>query len=145
MLLNSIKAKAGATKSKKRVGRGNSSGSGTYCGRGCKGQGQRKSGNLRPGFEGGQTPLIMRLPKLKGFKNPNKIKFQVVNVKDLELFNDGDEVNILTLLEKKLVRRKGEPVKLLGQGKLAKKLTVKVHKMSAMAKDKVLSAGGKVL
>ena len=86
MLLNSIKPIKGAKKSKRRVGRGNASGHGTYSGRGCKGQGQRKSGNVRPGFEGGQTPLIMRLPKLKGFKNPNKIDFQIVNVKDLERF-----------------------------------------------------------
>ncbi len=145
MLLHSIKIKSGATKSKKRVGRGNSSGSGTYCGRGCKGQGQRKSANTRPGFEGGQTPLIMRLPKLKGFKNPNRINFQVVNVKDLECFKDGDEVNMLTLLEKKLIRRKRDPVKILGHGKLTKKLVIKAHKISASAKDKVLQAGGKIL
>ena len=145
MLLHSIKSKSGATKAKKRVGRGNASGSGTYSGRGCKGQGQHKSGNTRPGFEGGQTPLIMRLPKLKGFKNPNKIDFQIVNVKDIERFKDGDEVSILTLLENKLVRRKDKPVKLLGHGKLTKKLTIKVHKISSTAKDKVLQAGGKIL
>ena len=145
MLLNSIKYKGGAMKAKKRVGRGNSSGSGTYCGRGCKGQGQRKSGNVRPGFEGGQTPLIMRLPKLKGFKNPNKVKFQIVNVSDLECFKDGDEVNVLTLIEKKLVSKKLEPVKVLGYGKLIKKLTIKVHKISSSAKDKIIKAGGKVL
>ncbi|MBU1017830.1 50S ribosomal protein L15 [Patescibacteria group bacterium] len=145
MLLQSIKSKGGATKNKRRVGRGNASGRGTFSGRGCKGQGQRKSGNVRPGFEGGQTPLIMRLPKLKGFKNPNKAYFQVVNIKDLDCFKDGDEVNVLTLLEKKLIRRKGEPVKLLGEGQLTRKLTVKVHKVSATAKDKVLQAGGKIL
>ena len=145
MLLHSIKPKKGPTKGKKRVGRGNSSGHGTYSGRGSKGTGQHRGGNLRPGFEGGQTPLIMRLPKLKGFKNPNKVHFQVVNVKDLECFNDGDEVNILTLLEKKLIRRKDKPVKILGHGNLAKKLNIKVHKISAVAKDKILKAGGKVL
>ncbi|MBN2095814.1 50S ribosomal protein L15 [Candidatus Peregrinibacteria bacterium] len=145
MLLNSIQSKSGATKKKKRIGRGNASGHGTFSGRGCKGQGQRKSGNVRPGFEGGQTPLIMRLPKLRGFKNPTKAYFQVVNVKDLDRFKDGDEVNVLTLLEKRLVRQKGEPVKLLGHGKLTKKLTVKLHKISATAKDKVLQAGGKII
>lgn len=145
MLLNSIKPKKGSVKPKSRVGRGNASGSGTYCGRGCKGQGQRKSGNVRPGFEGGQTPIIMRLPKLRGFKNPNKIQFQIVNVGSLEQFNDGEEVNVLTLLEKKLIRRKNEPVKVLGQGKLTKKLTVKVHKISSAAKEKVIAAGGKVI
>lgn len=145
MNLNSIKSKKGALSSKTRVGRGNASGKGTYCGRGCKGQGQRKSSNVRPGFEGGQTPLIMRLPKLKGFNNPNRVEFQVVNIKDLDRFNEGDEVNILTLLDKKLVRKKAQPVKLLGNGKISKKLTVKVHKISAAAKDKILTAGGKVL
>ena len=145
MQLNSIKPKAGALKSKRRVGRGNGSGRGTFSGRGCKGQGQRKSGNVRAGFEGGQTPLIMRLPKLKGFKNPNKVEFQVINVKDLDQFNDGDEVNVLTLLEKGLVRRKIQPVKLLGNGKIPKKLTIKLHKVSTAARSKVVAAGGKVL
>lgn len=144
MQLNSIK-KSKAVKVKRRVGRGNGSGAGTYCGRGCKGQGQRKSGNVRPGFEGGQTPLISRLPKLKGFKNPNRSEFQVVNVKDLDRFKDGEEVNVLTLLEKKLIRKKGEPVKILGNGKLVRKLTVKVQKISATAKNKIIAAGGKVL
>lgn len=145
MKLNSIQSKAGATKSRRRVGRGNASGHGTYSGRGCKGQGQRKSGNVRPGFEGGQTPLISRLPKLRGFKNPNKVVFQVVNVRDLDVFKDGDEVNVLTLQEKRLIRRQAVPVKLLGVGKLTKKLTVKVHKISSSAREKVIAAGGKIL
>lgn len=144
MLLNSIKAKAGSTRSKKRLGRGNGSGLGTYCGRGCKGQGQRKSGNVRPGFEGGQTPLISRLPKLKGFKNPNKIIFEVVNVGDLSVFKEGDEVNPVTLAEKKLIRRRKRPVKILGNGKIDKKLTVRVAHLSASAKEKILAAGGQV-
>lgn len=143
MQLNNLKPKV--KKAKKRLGRGNASGHGTFCGRGCKGQGQRKSGNVRPGFEGGQTPLIMRLPKLKGFKNINKIKYQIVNLKDLNLFNDGEEVNIETLLQKKLISKKSVPIKILGMGKLEKKLTLKVHKMSATAKSKIIEAGGKVL
>ncbi|MFH1012629.1 MAG: 50S ribosomal protein L15 [Candidatus Peregrinibacteria bacterium] len=132
-------------KSRKRVGRGNASGHGTYCGRGCKGQGQRKSGNVRPGFEGGQTPIIMRLPKLRGFKNPTRTVYQVVNLSDLERFGDGDEVNVETLLAKKLIRKKRIPVKLLGDGTITKKLTIKVHKISAAARDKIVAAGGKVL
>jgi len=145
MQLNNIQKKRGVDKTRKRVGRGNASGVGTYCGRGCKGQGQRKSGNVRPGFEGGQTPLIMRLPKLKGFKNPNRLAFQIVNVGNLNCFKDGDEVNVLALLEKGLIRRKLLPVKLLGNGKIEKKLTVKVHKVSAVAKNKINTAGGKVI
>ena len=143
MKLNAIKSTA--NKSRKRVGRGNASGHGTFSGRGCKGQGQRKSGNVRPGFEGGQTSLISRLPKLRGFKNPNKVHFQVVNVSDLDCFKDGDEVNVLTLLEKRLIRRKLAPVKLLGNGKMTKKVSVKLHKVSSSARDKVVTAGGKIL
>lgn len=144
MELNSIKPKQGATKNRRRVGRGNATGVGTFCGRGCKGQGQRKSGNVRRGFEGGQTPLIMRLPKLRGFNNPNKITYQVVNVSDLNCFKDGDEINITLLLEKNLIRKNGAPVKVLGMGKLEKKLTVKVDKLSASAKEKILAAGGSI-
>ena len=144
MKLNSLKPKV--KKTRKRVGRGNASGSGTYSGRGCKGQGQRKSGKVRPGFEGGQTPLIMRLPKLKGFKSPNKINYQIVNLKDLnKAFKDGEEVNIETLLNKRLISKKKVHVKILGDGKLEKKLTLKIHKVSNTAKEKVIKAGGKVL
>lgn len=145
MQLNSIKIRKGATHSKKRVGRGNASGHGTFCGRGCKGQGQRKSGNVRPGFEGGQTPLIMRLPKLRGFTSHTKVPFQTVNIKNLNCFKDDEEVNILSLFERKLIRRKNQPVKILGDGKLEHKLTVKVHKLSAEAKKKILAAGGKII
>lgn len=145
MKLNEMKAKVGSLKGKKRIGRGNASGHGTYCGRGCKGQGQRKSSNLRPGFEGGQTPLISRLPKLRGFKNPNKIAFQIVNVGSLNDFKDNAEVNIQTLLEKKLVSKKDVPVKVLGNGKLTRKIVLKVQKASKVAKDKVIAAGGKIL
>jgi len=145
MKLNEMKPKAGAVKNRKRVGRGNGSGHGTFSGRGCKGQGQRKSGTVRPGFEGGQTPLINRLPKLRGFKNPNRTTFQVVNVSSLEIFNNGEEVNIQTLLEKRLISKKDLPVKVLGDGKLTKKITLKVQKTSKTAKAKVLAAGGKVL
>jgi len=145
MKLSHIKPKAGATKGKKRLGRGNASGHGTFSGRGCKGMGQRKSGNNRPGFEGGQTPLISRLPKLRGFKNPTKQVFQVVNVDRLNVFKDGEEVNIQSLLEKKLVPRRDLPVKILGKGKLTSKVVLKVQKVSRTAKEKVISAAGKVL
>lgn len=145
MKLNEMKAKAGATKVRKRVGRGNASGHGTYSGRGVKGQGQRKSGKVRPGFEGGQTPLIQRLPKLRGFKNPNKAIFQVLNVSSLNVYKDGEEVNIQTLLEKRLISKKDVPVKLLGDGKLERKITLRVQKASRAAKEKVIAAGGKVI
>lgn len=145
MKLSSMKPKVGAVKPSRRVGRGNASGRGTYSGRGNKGQGQRKSGNVRPGFEGGQTPLISRLPKLRGFKNPNRLEFQVVNVGNLNDFKDGEEVNIQTLLEKRLISKKDVPVKVLGNGKLTKKVLLKVQKASKTAKTKIVAAGGKVL
>lgn len=145
MLLNSIKPKSGATHSSRRKGRGNGSGRGTFCSRGCKGQGQRQGGNVRPGFEGGQTPLIRRLPKLRGFSNLNRQSYQVVNVSDLNHFEAGAEVTPISLFQKKLIRRKDLPVKLLGDGILEKKLTVKLHKVSATAKEKVQKAGGKIL
>lgn len=145
MKLDSIKIKAGANKTKRRVGRGNASGAGTYCGRGCKGQGQRKSSNVRPGFEGGQTPLILRLPKLKGFNNPNRVEHQIVNVKDLNVFSDGEEVNTETLLGRRLISKKNLPVKILGVGKVERKLTVKVQKVSAIAREKIVKAGGKII
>ena len=144
-MLHQLKPKKGATKKNKRLGRGDSAGGGSFCGRGCKGQGARKSGNVRPGFEGGQTPLIMRLPKLRGFKRANKVVYQVVNVRDLNLFNDGDEVNLEKLLAKRLVQNKDLPVKILGDGKLMKKVSVKVQKVSASAKVKINAAGGKIL
>jgi large subunit ribosomal protein L15 len=143
MKLSEFKSKVG--RATKRRGRGNASGHGTFSCRGCKGQGQRKSGNVRPGFEGGQTPLIMRLPKLKGFKNTAKIIYQIVNLDDLNVFNDGDEVNVETLLKNGLISGKKIPVKVLGDGKLGKKLTFKVHKISKAAKEKVIKAGGKIL
>ncbi|MCK5139599.1 MAG: 50S ribosomal protein L15 [Thermodesulfovibrionia bacterium] len=145
MKLNSIKIKAGAKKTKRRVGRGNASGAGTYCGRGCKGQGQRKSSNVRRGFEGGQTPLILRLPKLKGFNNPNRVEYQIVNVKDFDVFKEGEEVNTETLLAKNLISKKKLPVKILGMGKVEKKLTVKVQKVSDTAREKIVKAGGKII
>jgi len=145
MKLNSIKPKAGATHYQRRVGRGIGSGHGAFSGHGAKGQGARQGGNVRPGFEGGQTPLIRRIPKLRGFKNINHLDYQIINVSDLNLFKDGDEVNALTLLGHNLVRHKSKPIKLLGDGTLERKLTIKLHKVSASAKEKVVKAGGKVI
>jgi len=145
MNLHQLKPIKGATRKRKVVGRGNASGHGTYSTRGCKGMGQRKSGTVRPGFEGGQTPLIMRLPKFKGFKSPTKCIFQVVNVGALNRFEDSTEVTMQTLLDTKLISKKTVPVKILGSGKLEKKLTIKVHEVSSVARKKILAAGGKVL
>jgi large subunit ribosomal protein L15 len=135
----------GSKKNRKRVGRGNGSGHGSTAGRGDKGQNSRAGGGKGPGFEGGQNPLAMRLPKLPGFKNRNRTEYQVVNVSRLdELFADGDVVDAEALVAKRAVKKVGEPIKILGDGEVTKKLTVKVDKISAPAKAKVEAAGGAV-
>jgi len=131
-------------KTKKRVGRGNGSGHGTYCCKGASGQTKRSGGRRRPGFEGGQTPYIRRIPKLKGFKNPNHVEYQAINVGTLNIFDDKTEVTIELLYKKNLISKKTKPVKLLaGKGKLEKELTIKVHKASAAAIKQVEANKGK--
>ena len=129
----------GARTAKTRVGRGEGS-KGKTAGRGTKGTKARYQ--VSAGFEGGQMPLHMRLPKLRGFKNPFRVEYQVVNLDRLgELFPDGGEVSVADLVAKGAVR-KGEPVKILGEGDLSVKLQVTVHRFSASAKDKITAAGG---
>jgi large subunit ribosomal protein L15 len=142
-LLN-LKRNKGATTSKKRLGRGNGSGLGTYSGRGGNGQTARTGGNIKPGFAGGQTPLYRQMPKFKGFLNVNRVPFQVVNVADLNVFEDGTEVNAQSLRDKKLIQSPSAPVKILGDGELTKKLTVTVDRVSAGAREKIEKAKGSV-
>lgn len=142
MKLLTLRSKSGARHRKKRVGRGNGSGMGTFSCRGMNGQNARSGGNRRPGFEGGQTSFISRMPKLKGFKNPGRVPFQAVNVKDLEAFDNDTNVDNKALYEKGLVAKKNLPVKILGDGDLSKKLTVKVDAISKSAEDKIKKAGG---
>ena len=145
MQLNDLRPAQGAKKARKRVGRGNSSGYGTTCGRGQNGQLSRAGGGKGSGFEGGQQPLAMRLPKLPGVKNINRVEYAPVNVSRLNgLFNDGDVVDGAALLEKGVIKSEFIPVKILGDGELTKKLTVKVDKVSASAQAKIEAAGGKV-
>ncbi|MBT6068152.1 50S ribosomal protein L15 [Candidatus Peregrinibacteria bacterium] len=130
---------------KQRVGRGDGSGRGTYSGRGMKGQTARAGGRRRPGFEGGQTPLIRRMPKLRGFKSPNKITYQVVNVGDLEkTFDAGTKITKELLAKEKLIFNSKKPVKLLGNGELKKALEITVELVSASALSKIEKAKGKV-
>ena len=140
--LLTLKANKGARKSKKRLGRGNASGWGTYAGRGMNGQRSRTGSSARPGFEGGQTPLFRKMPKLKGFNNINRITFQVVNVSKLNIFEDGEEIEITKLYERNLISHKNKPVKILGEGELTKKLTVKVDRISSSAKTKIEKVKG---
>ncbi len=145
MQLKDIKPAKGSTHARKRLGRGNSSGTGTTAGRGTKGQLSRSGGGKGDAFEGGQNPLHQRLPKLPGFKNINRKAYRPLNVARLEAaFNAGDTVNAETLLEKGLTKSLSTPVKILGDGTISKKLTVAVEKVSASAKEKIETAGGTV-
>lgn len=145
MQQNTLKPSKGSTHKRKRVGRGNASGHGTFSGRGVKGQKARTGGRRRPGFEGGQTPLSLRMPKLKGFKNPRKEYFYVLNVEDLNTFENGSAVDIDTLFEQKLINGKTRPVKILGTGNLEKNLNVTAEAFSRSAEEKITHAGGNVI
>jgi len=144
MRQDELKAPLGARHKRKRVGRGDSSGHGTYSGRGCKGQKSRSGGGVRLGFEGGQLPLIKRLPRKRGFTNIFKTEYNIVNVGKLGIFPASSEVNPETLLKAGLIRSVKQPVKLLGYGDIHQPLTVKAAKFSAAAEKKILAAGGGV-
>ncbi|MGN1181365.1 MAG: 50S ribosomal protein L15, partial [Faecalibacillus sp.] len=132
----------GARKARKRVGRGTSSGNGKTAGRGQKGQGARSGGGKKPGFEGGQTPLFMRLPK-RGFTNFNRKEYAIVNLDLLNKFEDGATVNVETLKEAGIIKKELDGVKVLGNGKVEKKLTVQATKFSKSAVAAIEAAGGK--
>jgi len=142
--LHELKPAEGSTKSRKRVGRGNGSGLGNTAGKGHKGQKARSGGGVRPGFEGGQMPTIRRLPK-RGFTNIFRKEYTVINVSDLEeRFENGAEVTIESLFATGLINKVQDGVKLLGDGEITKRLTVKVQKVSKTAAEKIAAAGGKV-
>jgi large subunit ribosomal protein L15 len=144
MPLTNLKSKTGNKKSK-RVGRGNASGKGTYSGKGMKGQTARAGGRRRPGFEGGQTPYLRKMPKLKGFKNPNSTEYLVINIGDLNLFEDKAVITKKELMEKNLIAKKNKLVKLLGgKGELTKQVTIHVDKASESAIKAVEAQKGKV-
>lgn len=143
MSLSELSSKNGK-KTRKRVGRGNASGHGTYSCKGMKGQTARSGGRRRPGFEGGQTPFLNRMPKLKGFKNPNQVNYQVVNLGALNIFDDKATVDAEALHSKNLIAKKNRPVKLLAHGELEKELTIKVDKASEKAVKAVEAKKGKV-
>ena len=144
MKLHELKPAEGSTKSRKRVGRGNGSGLGNTAGRGDKGQKARSGGGVRPGFEGGQMPIMRRIPK-RGFTNNFGREYSIVNVCDLEeRFESGAEVSIESLFAVGLVNKVQDGVKVLGDGDLTKSLTVRVQKVSKTAAGKITAAGGKV-
>lgn len=141
MRLNELRPAAGSHQRKTRRGRGLGSGLGKTAGRGHKGQKARSGGRIRPGFEGGQMPLQRRLPK-RGFKNPFRVEWEVVNLGDLNQFAPETEVTIDLLKEARLVRR-NLPVKILGDGELNRALTVKANAFSKSAKEKIEAASGR--
>ena len=139
MKLNELKPAEGSRQVSNRVGRGTSSGNGKTAGRGQKGQKAR--GKVRLGFEGGQMPLFRRMPK-RGFKNINRVEYAVVNIEKLNQFEDGTEVTPALLVESGIVKNEKDGIKILGNGELNKKLTVKANKFSASAKEAIEAAGG---
>lgn len=143
MKLHELQYEEGARKVRKRVGRGPASGTGKTSGRGHKGQNSRSGGGVRPGFEGGQTPLFRRIPK-RGFTNIHRTEYAIVNVESLNVFEDGTVVTPELLLETRIARKLEAGIKILGNGALTKKLTVKAHKFSESAKKAIENAGGSV-
>jgi large subunit ribosomal protein L15 len=141
---SNLKPPAGSKHKKKRVGCGDGSGHGTFSTRGCKGQKSRSGRDLRPGFEGGQLPIIKRLPWTRGFTNVAKIQYNLVNVGELKKFDAGAEVTIEIMVQSGLIKSAALPVKILGNGELDRALTVKASKFSGVARSKIEAAGGKV-
>ena len=142
MKIHELTPAADSNKAVKRVGRGHGSGNGKTAGKGHKGQKARSGGSIRPGFEGGQTALARRIPK-RGFNNIFATKYAVINVSDLEMFNDGITVDAELLKASGLIKKELDGIKVLGNGELTKNLTVKAAKFSAAAKEKIEKAGGK--
>lgn len=143
MELNELKYTTGSNKNRKRVGRGIGSGHGKTSGRGQKGQNSRSGGGVRVGFEGGQNPLVFRIAK-RGFNNYEfATKYAVINLSDLEKFEDGAEITPELLKEMGIVKDMKDGLKVLGNGELTKKLTVNANKFSKVAKEKIENAGGK--
>lgn len=143
MKLHELQPVEGARHAKKRVGRGTGSGTGKTSGRGSKGQNSRSGGGVRPGFEGGQTPLFKRLPK-RGFTNMNRKDYAIVNVEDLNAFKAGATITIDVLQKQGLVKKAYDGLKILGNGKLEVKLTVKANKFSKSAEKSIVDAGGNI-
>lgn len=145
MELKDLKPAEGSKRNRKRVGRGPASGNGKTAGRGMNGQKSRAGGGKGAGFEGGQTPLTRRLPKLPGFRNFNRVEYVPVNVSRLDAkFNAGDLVDADTLYAAGIIKNTTDPIKVLGDGEITKALTVRVDKVSASAKAKIEAVGGKV-
>ncbi len=144
MKVHELRSPNGAKRGRKRVGRGDAAGQGSYSGRGMKGQNARSGGGVRPGFEGGQLPIIKRLPHIRGFKNRFRTQYSVVNLKGLSGFPADSEVTPEVLVEAGILNDVKRPVKVLGDGNIAVALTIVAHKFSGSARQKIEAAGGSV-
>jgi len=143
MLQNELKPAPGSKQKSKRVVRGDGSGHGTYSGRGCKGQKSRSGGNVHPRFEGGQLPIIKRLPRQRGFTNIFRTEYSTVNLTRLNEFTAKTEITAEVLVAAGIIKSTKLPLKILGHGEISKKLTIKANKFSQAAIKKIEAAGGK--
>jgi len=143
MKLHDLQPMPGSNKNRKRVGRGYSSGHGKTAGRGVRGQNSRSGGGKGPYFEGGQLPLVRRLPFKRGFFNPFRIEYAPINVEGLSIFEAGSEVTPAALVAAGLLKSERQPVVILGNGELDRPLTVRAHRFSKTARSKIEAAGGK--
>ena len=144
MRQDQLSPQAGSRSSRKRVGRGDGSGRGTYSGRGCKGQKSRSGYSMKPGFEGGQLPLIKRLPRKRGFTNIFRKEYSIVSLESLNVFEANSVVTPQELLDRRIVKTLKNPIKVLANGKIDKILTIKADRFSREAKKQIESTGGKV-
>ncbi len=144
MKQNELKPPVGSKRNRKRIGRGDGTGHGSYSGRGVKGQKARSGGGVRPGFEGGQLPIVKRLPRKRGFTNIFKTEYSIVNLGKLGVFAPGSEVGPQELLEAGLVKSVKRPIKILSGGEINQPLVVKADKISDAAQRKIVAAGGSI-
>lgn len=144
MRLHNLKPAPGSRRERKRVGRGKGAGGGKTSGRGMKGQNARSGSHSKVGFEGGQMPLVRRVPKLPGFTPRKRKVYEIVNVSDLERFEGPAVVDPAALAGAGLIKKEHEPVKILGDGDLSRSLTVRAHAFTRSAKEKIEAAGGRV-
>ncbi|MEE2881648.1 MAG: 50S ribosomal protein L15 [Chloroflexota bacterium] len=144
MMQHQIKSGTGSRKARKRIGRGNSAGGGTYAGRGLKGQKSRSGKGLKPGFEGGQNPLIKGLPMIRGFNNKFKTHYSLVPIGALDQFPNGERITPEYLYISGITRNKKNPIKILGDGNLTKPLNISAHKFTESARNKIEAVGGTI-
>jgi large subunit ribosomal protein L15 len=142
--LDDLRPAPGSNTRKKRVGRGDGSGKGKTSGRGTKGQKARSGGNVRPGFEGGQNPIYRRMPYKRGFKNPFRVEYEIVNLAEIEERQLESPISPESLYAGRVVRDDKRPVKVLGDGEISRPITIRAHKFSTTAREKIEAAGGVV-